>query len=638
MTSYNGHPRNMCGIAGIITLFDRKVDQATIKKMTDAIIHRGPDEAGIYTAGGVGLGHRRLSIIDLKSGQQPMTTADGNVTIVYNGEIYNFNEIRLELEAKGYAFKTRCDTEVIIYAYHAWGPDSVKRFRGMFAYVIYDNRNKQVFMARDRLGIKPFFYAPVGDRTVIFGSELKALCAHPDFVKNMRPESMEDYFSLGYVAEPHTIYKNVFKLEPGYCITIDLQSGKLTKSQYWNLQFTGDYKGTFEEASAELRERVHEATKIRMVADVPLGAFLSGGVDSGAVVADMADVSDSPVNSCSIGFSDPKFNETDYAERVAKQYKTNHWSRIVDPGDYSLVEKLIDIYDEPYADSSALPTYRVCELAREKVTVALSGDGGDENLAGYRRYQLQMFEQKMRGIFPEAIRKPLFGLLGKIYPKADWAPRVFRAKTTFQGLARDHVESYFHGVSILKGDMRQKLFSTGLKGDLQGYNTLELFRKYGAQSGSNDPLSILQYIDIKTYLVGDILTKVDRASMAHSLEVRVPLLDHELVEWIATLPSHFKLQNGEGKYIFKKSLEGRLPNDILYRPKMGFGVPLGKWFRNELKQNIRDAVLSERMMNCGYFEADYLRKLVDHHQSGLRDYSAPLWTLMMFDQFLSRQL
>ncbi len=627
----------MCGIAGIITSPDRKIDQAIIKRMTDAIIHRGPDEAGIYTAAGIGLGHRRLSIIDIKSGQQPMTSTDGEVTIVYNGEIYNFVEIRAELEAKGYRFKTRCDTEVILYAYHAWGPDSVKRIRGMFAYVIYDNRSKQVFMARDRLGIKPLFYAPVGDRTILFGSELKALTAHPDFVKNLRKKSMEDYFSLGYVAEPYTIYKNVFKLEPGYSIVIDLASGKLTKTQYWDVQFTGDYQGSFEDACAELQERVREATKIRMVADVPLGAFLSGGVDSGAVVADMADISDDPVNSCSIGFSEAQFDETGYADRVARQYNTNHWSREVDPDDYSLVEKLIDIYDEPYADSSALPTYRVCELAREKVIVALSGDGGDENLAGYRRYQLQMFEQKMRGIFPEAIRKPLFGLLGRAYPKADWAPRIFRAKTTFQGLARDHVESYFHGISILKGDMRDKLFSPGLKNDLQGYNTLELFRKYGAGSGSDDPLSILQYIDIKTYLVGDILTKVDRASMAHSLEVRVPLLDHKLVEWIATLPSHFKLQGGEGKYIFKKSLEGRLPDDILYRPKMGFGVPLGKWFRGELKQNIRDAVLSERMMQSGFFNADYLRTLVSHHQSGLRDYSAPLWTLMMFDQFLSRQ-
>jgi len=627
----------MCGIAGIITSLDKKPKASLVKKMTDAIIHRGPDEAGIYCKNGVGLGHRRLSIIDIKNGQQPMTTADHNVTIVYNGEIYNFVELRQELAAKGYHFTTHCDTEVILNAYHAWGPDSVKRFRGMFAYVIYDNRNKQVFMARDRLGIKPLFYAHLGDKTILFGSELKALMAHPDFIRNMRTEGVQDYFSLGYVAEPNTIYKNAFKLEPGHCITIDLQSGNLQKTQYWDVQFTGDYQGSFEDARNELNERVKEATKIRMVADVPLGAFLSGGVDSGAIVANMADLSDDPVNSCSIGFSDPKFNETSYAEKVASQYKTNHWSRMVDPNDYSLIEKLIDIYDEPFADSSALPTYRVCELAREKVIVALSGDGGDETLAGYRRYQLQMFEQKLRGIFPENIRKPLFGALGRSFPKADWAPRMFRAKSTFQGLAMDHVESYFNGVSLLKKGTRDKLFSANFKGDLQGYDSLDLFKKYGANSGSDDPLSILQYIDIKTFLVGDILTKVDRASMAHSLEVRVPLLDHELVEWIATLPSHFKLRGGEGKYIFKKSLEGRLPNDILYRPKMGFSVPLSNWFRNELKQNIKESVLSERMMDSHFFNNDHIRSMVENHQSGISDNSAQLWTLMMFDKFLSRQ-
>ncbi len=627
----------MCGIAGIITSLDKKPKSSLIKRMTDKIIHRGPDEAGIYIDEGVGLGHRRLSIIDIKSGQQPMTTAGNDVTIIYNGEIYNFIQIRTELERKGYHFKTHSDTEVILNAYHAWGPDSVKKIRGMFAYVIYDKRNKQVFMARDRLGIKPLFYAPLGEKTYLFASELKAIMAHPDFTGNMRTESIEDYFSLGYVAEPHTIYKNAFKLEPGHSIIIDLHSGHLTKTQYWDVQFTGDYQGTIADACDELNERVKEATKIRMVADVPLGAFLSGGVDSGAIVANMADLSDAPVNSCSIGFSDPKYNETSYAEKVASQYKTNHWSRMVDPDDYSLIDKLIDIYDEPFADSSALPTYRVCELAREKVTVALSGDGGDENLAGYRRYKLQMFEQKIRGIFPDSIRKPLFEILGSVYPKADWAPRAFRAKSTFQGLARDHVESYFHGVSLLKSSTRNKLFSSEIRADLQGYSSLNLFKQYGENSGSDDPLSILQYIDIKTFLVGDILTKVDRASMANSLEVRVPLLDHELVEWMATLPSHFKLHGSEGKYIFKKSLEGRLPNDILYRPKMGFSVPLAKWFRNELKQDIRDSVLSERMMESHYFDQSHLRNIVGNHQSGISDNSAQLWTLMMFDKFLSRQ-
>jgi len=627
----------MCGIAGIITKLNEKPAADLVKRMTDAIAHRGPDEADLYVAGGVGLGHRRLSIIDLKSGQQPMTSNDDQVTIVYNGEIYNFPEIRKTLEDKGYHFRTKCDTEVILNAYHAWGPDSVKKIRGMFAYVIHDKRKNQVFMARDRLGIKPLYYATLGDGTTLFGSELKALAAHPGFRRILRKESVEEYFALGYVPEPHSIYQNTHKLEPGHHLLIDLESGKMTNTQYWDVRFTGDYKGSYEEATRELSERIREATKIRMVADVPLGAFLSGGVDSSAVVADMADISSDPVNTCSIGFSDPKFNETDYAQKVADQYHTNHWMREVDPDDYSLVDQLIDIYDEPYADSSALPTYRVCELARERVTVALSGDGGDENLAGYRRYKLQMFENNLRDLFPSALRRPLFSFLGKAYPKADWAPRIFRAKTTFQGLARDHVESYFHGVSIFKGHMRDQLFSPEFKGDLQGYEADSVFERHAQAAGTDDPLSMIQYLDMKTYLVGDILTKVDRASMAHSLEVRVPLLDHELVEWIATLPSDFKLKDGEGKAIFKKSLEGRLPHDILYRPKMGFGVPLGKWFRNELKDRIRSSVLSERMLDSGFFNADNLHILVDQHQSGLRDYSAPLWTAMMFDQFLSRQ-
>ncbi|WP_417317434.1 XrtA/PEP-CTERM system amidotransferase [Emcibacter sp.] len=626
----------MCGIVGIVTRPDRRPDQALLKNMMDAIYHRGPDEEGQFIDRGVALGHRRLSIIDLSSGQQPMYTEDNQVCIVYNGEIYNFPEIRKELEAMGYNFRTHCDTEVIMNAYHAWGEESVKRIRGMFAYAIHDKRNNKVFLARDRLGIKPLFYANVDDETLIFGSEHKALTIYPGLDKKIRPQSVEDYFSLGYVAEPHTIYENIFRLEPGHTLTVDMSTGSKKITQYWNLHFDVTYRGGFDDARDELSARIREAVKIRMVADVPLGAFLSGGVDSSAVVADMATIDDKPVNTCSIAFSDPKFNEIDYANEVAKQYKTNHWTREVDPNDYSLVDKLMDIYDEPYADSSALPTYRVCELARERVTVALSGDGGDENLAGYRRYWLHMLEEKPRQLLPYGLRKPLFGALGALYPKMDWAPRFLRAKTTFQGLARNSVEAYFYGVSIFKKDMKEKLFSNGFKSDLQDYEALQVFERHARDAQTDDPLSLIQYLDIKTYLVGDILTKVDRASMAHSLEVRVPLLDHQLVEWIATLPSGMKLKGSEGKYIFKKSLEGRLSDDILYRKKMGFAVPLGRWFREELQDKIRSSVLSERMKDSGYFDADYLQQLVDQHQSGVRDFSAPLWTLMMFDQFLAR--
>ena len=626
----------MCGIAGITNFSGQTPSEDLLKLMTDVIEHRGPDGSGAYISGGIAFGHRRLSIIDLAGGHQPMTTSDDRVTITYNGEIYNFPELREELKALGYQFKTSGDTEVILQAYHAWGPKSVERIRGMFAYAIHDKQNNEVFIARDRLGIKPLFYAQLSGDTFVFGSELKSLKLHPNFNSSLRTESTEEYFALGYVPEPHTIYKNVMKLEPGHTLLINTMTGRIENNQYWNIEFNSDYKGSFNDASRELDARVEEAVRIRMRADVPLGAFLSGGVDSSAVVANMAKNSADPVNTCSIGFKQADFDESDYADQIAEQYKTSHKSKFIDPSDFSLVDKLMDYYDEPYADSSALPTFRVCELARENVTVALSGDGGDEHLAGYRRYKLQMFEQNLRSKIPSAIRKPIFGTLGSIYPKADWAPRIFRAKTTFQGIARSHVESYFHGVSILKPEMRQKLYSPKMKSDLQDYTALEVFNKHASETDTDDPLSMIQYLDIKTYLAGDILTKVDRASMAYSLEVRVPLLDHELVGWIATLPSSFKLNNGEGKYIFKKLLEKDLPHDILYRPKMGFRVPLKSWFRNELKEKIKSAVLSERMLDSGYFDQGYLTTLINEHQSGLRDHSAPLWTLMMYDQFLAR--
>jgi len=356
------------------------------------------------------------------------------------------------------------------------------------------------------------------------------------------------------------------------------------------------------------------------------------------VVAMMAGLQKDPVNTCSIAFDVKQFDESNYAARVAEQYHTRHQVQQVDTGDYSLIGKLADLYDEPYADSSALPTYRVCELARKNVTVALSGDGGDENLAGYRRYKLHMMEEGVRARIPYSLRRPVFGFLGRVYPKADWAPRVFRAKTTFQSLARDSVAAYFHTVSIFNDILRPQLYSDSFKRELQGYGALEVFRRHAGRARTDDPLSLVQYLDIKTYLVGDILTKVDRASMAHALEVRVPLLDHELMEWIAGLPSGLKLKSGEGKYLFKKAMEPYLPRDILYRQKMGFAVPLATWFRGPLKDHIRESILGPRLRDTGYFNPEFLKHMVDAHQSGRRDYSALLWTTMMFDAFLERQM
>ncbi|WP_153160986.1 XrtA/PEP-CTERM system amidotransferase [Zoogloea sp. 1C4] len=625
----------MCGIAGLFdTRGSRDFDRDLMKRMNDIQFHRGPDEGDLHFEPGVALGHRRLSIIDLSTGQQPLFNEDGTVAVVFNGEIYNFQELVPELEALGHRFHTRSDTEVIVHAWESWGEECVQRFRGMFAFALWDRNKQTFFIARDRLGVKPFYYAILDDGTLVFGSELKVLMQHPGLDRRIDPHAVEEYFALGYVAEPRTIFKGAKKLQPGESLCIRRGQPIPAPKLYWDVRFTLDNPLSLEDATAELTERLRESVRLRMISDVPLGAFLSGGVDSSAVVATMAGLSSDPVNTCSIAFDDPAFNESEFAKMVADRYQTRHYVETVKSDDFDLIDTLAALYDEPYADSSAIPTYRVCQLARKHVTVALSGDGGDESMGGYRRYRMHLMEEKMRGSMPAGIRRPVFGLLGRMYPKADWAPRMFRAKTTFQALARDSVQAYFHSVSILRDDMRRSLFSSKFRAELSGYNALEVFRRHGNAAQTDDPLALIQYLDTKTYLVGDINTKVDRASMAHSLEVREPLMDHKLVEWLATLPSGLKIKGQEGKYVFKKAMEPMLPRDVLYRPKMGFAVPLARWFRGPLKERVREAILGSTLAETGIFNREYLEHLVDAHQSGARDYSAPLWTTMMFEAFL----
>jgi asparagine synthase (glutamine-hydrolysing) len=403
------------------------------------------------------------------------------------------------------------------------------------------------------------------------------------------------------------------------------------------VRFTAGNRMGLADAVAELDARLSESVRLRMIADVPLGAFLSGGVDSSAVVATMAGLSDEPVNTCSIAFDDPAFDEAKFARRVAERYRTRHYVETVSADDFDLIDALAGLYDEPYADSSAIPTWRVCQLARKKVTVALSGDGGDESFGGYRRYRLHLMEERLRGALPLGMRRPVFSLLGRLYPKADWAPRVLRAKTTFQALARDSVEAYFHSVSVVRGEQRRRLFSPAFAAELGGYGAIEVFHRHAARADTDDALALVQYLDLNTYLVGDINTKVDRASMAHSLEVREPLMDHPLVEWLASLPADLKVRGNEGKFLFKKAMEPRLPHEVLYRPKMGFSVPLARWFRGPLAARMREAVLGGALSATGWFDNDYLRHLVDAHQSGARDYSSPLWSLLMFEAFLRRE-
>lgn len=629
----------MCGITGIFdTTGKAEINRNTLSVMNESQSHRGPDEGGIHVEPGLGFGHRRLSIIDLSSGQQPLFNEDNSVVVVFNGEIYNFVDLIPELKALGHTFRTHCDTEVIVHAWEEWGEDCIHRFRGMFAFALWDRNKQTLFLARDRLGVKPLYYSLLPDGMFLFGSELKALTAHPCLKREIDPCAVEEYFAYGYIPEPRTIFKSAQKLPPGHSLTLTRGEHIPKPQKYWDIPFKSVGPISEVEAEEELIARLKEAVKIRLVAEVPLGAFLSGGVDSGAVVAMMAELSKEPVNTCSIAFTDPRFNEAEYAAKIANRYHTRHNTGQVDPDDFALIDRLATLYDEPYADSSALPTYRVCELAKKSVTVALSGDGGDENLAGYRRYRFHMSEEKLRSLLPLGVRRPLFGLLGALYPKADWAPRIFRAKTTFEALARDSVEGYFHSVSLLGDELRSRLFSASFVKELQGYRAVEVLKEHAAQSPTDNPLSLVQYLDMKTYLPGDILTKVDRASMAHALEVRVPLLDHQFVEWTSGLPSEYKLKGGEGKYIFKKALAPNLPKDILYRPKMGFAVPLASWFRGPLRNRVRQSVLGNRLADCGIFNRNFLIHLVDEHEAGRRDYSAPLWSLLMFDAFLGNAM
>jgi asparagine synthase (glutamine-hydrolysing) len=628
----------MCGIVGIFDVNGTaEIDRDLLSRMNESQFHRGPNEGGLHVEPGLGFGHRRLSIIDLSSGQQPMHSSDQNVVLTYNGEVYNFLELRQELEALGYTFKTHCDTEVILYGWQAWGEACVDRLRGMFAFAIWDRAKQTLFLARDRLGVKPLYYALLANGHFIFGSELKALKQHHLLPKAIDPTAIEDFFGFGYIPDPKTIYSGVYKLESGYCLSIRKGQENWQPRQYWDVLFQTSTGGDEREIGAELIERLREAVKIRMMADVPLGAFLSGGVDSSAVVAMMAELSADPVNTCAISFGDPKFNESQYAAQIAERYHTSHRVEQVESNDFSLIDQLTQLYDEPYADSSALPTYRVCEMAKKQVTVVLSGDGGDENLAGYRRHRWHTYEERMRSILPDALRMPLFSTLGNLYPKLDWAPKFLRAKTTFESIGRDSMAGYFHGISVMSDTMRKQLFSDSLKSQLQGYQAIEVFRRYSDQVPDH-PLSMIQYLDLKTYLPGDILTKVDRASMAHALEVRVPLLDYKLVEWIATLPPELKLHGGEGKYIFKKALEPYVPENILYRPKMGFSIPLSSWFRGPLKQQVKDSLLGNTLRSTGWFNEAFLQQMVSQHQAGQRDYSAQIWALMMFESFLRNNI
>jgi len=616
----------MCGICGIYEpKRESAIEGAVLKSMADTIYHRGPDDEGFYNgAPGVGLAFRRLAIIDVKGGHQPLSNEDGSVWITFNGEIYNFQELNKRYLSSGHTFRTRCDTETIVHLYEELGEACFAELRGMFALALWDGRKKRLLLARDRIGKKPLFYSWDG-RRLVFGSEIKAIWPAGGISPEMDSEALSDYFSYQYVPAPKTIYRNVRKLRPGHYLVVE--GSNLREVPYWDIQFDQPNKQLSEDEWCEsfLHEYRH-AVKSRLVSDVPLGAFLSGGVDSSSVVALMNEFQ-SPVTTCSIGFSEESYDEAGDAKEFARTLGANHHERIVKPQAIDLIRKLAWHYDEPFADSSAVPTYYVSQEARRHVTVALSGDGGDENFAGYRRYKLTMREDQVRSRIPAGVRRNVFGPLGEWYPKLAWAPRVFRAKNTFQSLARDPIEGYFNGISCCPPALKSRLFSEDFSRRLGGYDSVDVLRAHYNAANTTDPLSRIQYVDLKTYLVDDILVKVDRASMANSLEVRCPLLDHKLMELIAQIPSGLKLHHGQGKYIFKKSLERILPLPILNRKKKGFAVPVAEWFRGELKEFANDAIFRK---NDDLLNHTFLNQCWKQHQRGQRDWSALLWSVLMF--------
>lgn len=626
----------MCGIAGIFHPdVPKPVDPARVKAMTDVLAHRGPDGSGVWTASGVGFGHRRLSIIDLSGGAQPMLTPDDKVAITYNGEIYNFREVRAELLAKGHAFRTESDTEVILAAWKEWGPDCLPRLHGMFAFALHDAATDTLFLARDRLGVKPLHYAELADGALIFASELKGLLADPRLRRTISPQAVDDYLAFGYVPDDACIVAGVRKLPAGHYLLVR-RGGRVSKpASWWDVDFGNPVRGKADALAEELTDIMRAAVRSRMVADVPLGAFLSGGVDSSAVVALMAEASRSAVETCSIGFDEADHDETHYARLVADRFATRHRARTVAADDFGLIDTLADAFDEPFADASALATYRVSELAREKVTVALSGDGADEAFAGYRRYRLFAAEERVRSLLPPGAGRAL-GRLGDLYPKLDGAPQFLRARTTLQALGKSSGEAYAEAVGVTPPALRARLYNASLRTALQGYRAEDRYVRTMQEAPASDPLSRAQYADLKIWLPGDILAKVDRTSMAVSLEAREPLLDHRLVEFAARLPVNMRLRGGTGKWLMKRAMGRYLPEEVLHRRKMGFVTPISAWFRGPLAEEAAGIARSSALAELGWFDPGAIARLAAEHRAGKTDHGRLLWQLLMLDKSLQR--
>lgn len=618
----------MCGICGIVDYRGLGPDaEGCLERMAGTLRHRGPDQSGVWADRHAGLGHTRLSIIDLTDGRQPLSNEDGTIWISYNGEVYNFQELRQDLLARGHRFATRTDTEVIVHLYEQYGIDCVSRLRGMFAFGIWDGRAGAMYLVRDRLGIKPLYYTVLNGR-LIFGSEMKAILAHGGLRREVREDALSDYLTFMYVPTPKTMFKDIFKLQPGHWLRFD--SAGVRVQQYWELEPAEPHHGDREHIERELLEELSESVRLRLVSDVPLGAFLSGGVDSSGVVAMMSSTGHRPLVTVCVGFGEDEYNEIPYARAVARRYQTDHHEEIVLPEAVGVAEKLAWHYDEPFADYSAIPTYYVSQAARRHVTVALSGDGGDENFAGYRRYRFDLMERRIRRLLRFGICRRALGAIARAYPKGDWLPRPLRAKVTLANIAADEATAYCRSVGFLSEEEKRTFYTPALADRLRGYRSADIIRSY-MNNASRADLDQLLYTDIKTYLTDDILTKVDRASMAVSLEVRVPLLDHVFVELAQRVPAKMKLVGAEGKAILKSALREHLDEATLSRKKHGFTVPMAEWLRGPLRDMAHDLLLAPGARHADYLSQSVVQRACQQHHSGLRDYGSLLWAVLMFE-------
>ena len=625
----------MCGIAGFSLFNAHEGDEKTLEAMGQAILHRGPDAGGTYIDDNIGLCHRRLSILDLsEAGNQPMYSHDGNLVIVFNGEIYNFLELRAALENDGVIFKSHTDTEVILELYAREGTKCLDKLNGMFAFALWDKNKQELFIARDRLGKKPLYYFNDNGRFA-FGSEIKAILALENIPREIRLDAVYDFFAYQYVPDPKSIFKHIHKLPPAHYLVLKKEGFSI--HEYWDLSFKEVTKASEESNKQQLKALLEKVTKQRMISDVPLGAFLSGGVDSSGVVAMMAEASEEKVKTCTIGFDNKDFNETDFAREIAEKYDTEHNEFTVHQNVSDKLEHIVSFFDEPFADPSLVPTYFVSELARRAVTVALAGDGGDEMFAGYEKYSVDDVENKLRSKLPEAIRKSVFPSLAKFAGKVPGTVGR-KAKSLLTSLSHEPAMGFYITNSMMTDEMWQSLVKPDVAEQLAEYHpsqyTLDIYNK----ADGPDHLSKILYTDIKTYMTGDILVKVDRMSMANSLEVRAPILDYQVAEFAATLPSSQKYRDGEKKYLLKEVFKPFIPDSLLYRKKMGFSTPLDDWFREELKELSESLLLRAKFGINDIFESRVIDNLWQEHQIRKADHGIVLWSMLMYQMWFERYM